>query len=563
MILVGGSVPGVDAPLIRCDDTSVETAYPAHLAEELPREAPEPCGWRVASLFCCAGGIDLGFRSAGLRTVYANDVDARAAETLEANLGHPVDVRDVREVRAADLGLGEVDVVTGGFPCVTFSTAGRRAGVEDTANGVLYLELCRLIAELRPRYFVAENVRGILSANGGAAVKLVLAAFLRLGYRTEYQLVNMADHGVPQTRERVFFVGQRLDQHRGSFQFPRPTHRRRKDKSAPGWLAPAVTLREAIGDLGEPTGSAYGDAAAVAIGAKPMGNYAVGRERTAGEPSVPIVSMGGAAVSVAEPGEPYEDKGYVRTIADADDGDGEPRVWARKKVADHAPNPHTDNFHIAMERRTVGPEGVSPTILAAGEVPGNNSPLIQQSAAPQGRKIAEARASVGESLVAQNDMLDDQARHVDPAERRAAQRAPGDPSYTVRATNGPPIIVRNHEPNEAPEPAEGVVYESARDSSDLGDPALTVPAHSVNTQHFIRDGKPPVGHSAAARRNVGLRRMTVRECARVQSFPDWFEFRGSMFDGYRQVGNAVPPLYARRLAEALLAHDRRGIIGGG
>ena len=146
----------------------------------------------------------------------------------------------------------EVDVLTGGFPCVTFSMAGRRMGVEDTVHGKLYLELCRVISEVRPRYFVAENVQGILSANGGAAVKLVLAAFLRLGYRTSYELVNMAEHGVPQTRMRVIFVGVRLDQWRGSFLFPKKTHRLRDDRKAPKHLRPAVTLREAIGDLPEP-----------------------------------------------------------------------------------------------------------------------------------------------------------------------------------------------------------------------------------------------------------------------------------------------------------------------
>src|ERR1019366_8823974 len=139
-------------------------------------------------------------------------------------------------------------------------------------HGKLYLELCRVIGAIRPRYFVAENVRGILSANGGAAVKLVQAAFLRLGYRASYELVNMAEHGVPQTRERVIFVGVRLDQWRGSFVFPKKTHRLRDDKHADKWLPLARSLRDAIGDLFPPSerlrGMMHGDAAKRAAGKK-------------------------------------------------------------------------------------------------------------------------------------------------------------------------------------------------------------------------------------------------------------------------------------------------------
>jgi DNA (cytosine-5)-methyltransferase 1 len=377
---------------------SVRTDYPAFLERELPRKAPQG-KWRSASFFCGCGGFDLGFRSAGIGTVYANDLYARAAETFEQNLGHKVDVQDVRDVKADTLKLGDLDVLTGGFPCVTFSMAGKRAGVEDSVNGMLYLELCRLISELKPRYFVAENVKGMLSANGGGAIKLVLAAFLRLGYWTYYELVNMADHGVPQTRQRVIFVGIRRDEHRGAFRFPRSSHRRKDDSQALGWLPIARSLREAIGDLPEP----------------------------------------------------------------------------------------------------------------------------------------------GEKLIAQNDMLDDQQRHIEAENRRSKQRAPTDPSFVVRAANGPPIVVADHDK------LAGAGRSSKWNASVRGDGDETTPGITVAAQ----------AGSGAPLHHKGLRRMTVRECARVQSFPDWFSFAGSMSDGYKQVGNAVPPLYAKHLAEALLEYDKR------
>ena len=285
-------------------------SYATLLSSELPREAPPACGMTLASFFCCGGGIDLGFRSAGFRTVFANDIHKAAADTFAANLGHRPLLRNIREVGPADYPAEGADVVTGGFPCVTFSMAGRRAGVTDDENGKLYLELCRVISEIRPRYFVAENVKGMLSANGGMAVKLVLAAFLRLGYRTAFEAVNMADFGVPQARERVIFVGVRLDEWRGSFLFPKRTHRRVDDKGAKRWLPKARTLRDAIGDLPPPgermKGQMYGDAVIVhADGTHrhKKSNYQHPGAKGADKPGLAQVSSGANLLVVEEVGE--------------------------------------------------------------------------------------------------------------------------------------------------------------------------------------------------------------------------------------------------------------------
>ena len=123
--------------------------YPERLARELPQEAPARNGLKLASLFCGAGGVDLGFRSAGWELAYANDYNAEAARSFALNLGHQPEVGDVRAVKGER--IGTVDVLTGGFPCVTFSTAGARAGVNDDIHGKLYLEMCRVITEVQPR----------------------------------------------------------------------------------------------------------------------------------------------------------------------------------------------------------------------------------------------------------------------------------------------------------------------------------------------------------------------------------------------------------------------------
>lgn len=423
-------------------------AYARLLAEELPREAPPRNGQTLASFFCCGGGIDLGFRSAGFETVLANDVHKAAADTFEANLGHKPVLRDVREVGAGDHAGGPVDVVTGGFPCVTFSMAGRRAGVTDDENGKLYLELCRQVEEFKPRYFVAENVKGMLSSNGGAAIKLVLAAFLRLGYRTAYELVNMAEHGVPQTRERVVFVGVRLDEWRGAFPFPRKTRRLARDKAAKLWLPPAVTLREAIGDLPPPgeklVGMMHGDAAAKAAQGHGVSGYQSSQPRHAGQPSHSMVSSQGGV------------------------------LLDEQHAGGHEPNDAPVSPTHAMSKRRAHGGRPSPTVVSEAA---NVQPLVRRS----GSDVVAAR----------------------------------NPDF--------------HNP-----------------MIPAGNPGPTMTAG---------------GQAEALERGGQLRRMTVRECARVQSFPDWYEFKGSQSDGYRIVGNAVPPLYAKRLALALLEYDRRPKLG--
>lgn len=427
-VLSGGHVPGSDAPLVR-GQAAAPGGYAAFLAAELPREAPARSGLRLASFFCGCGGVDLGFRSAGFELAFASDHYAAAAASYASNLGHEPVLRDIREVSDAECPAG-VDVVTGGFPCVTFSMAGRRAGVEDSLNGKLYLELCRVVAACRPRYFVAENVQGMLSSNGGAAVKLVEAAFLRLGYRVQRELVNMAEHGVPQTRMRVLFVGVRLDQWRGSFRFPQPTRRMAADADAPRWLPLARTLREAIGDLPNPAGAmlaAGGAAKQVAEGRPIAGLFSPGRPRTADQPAHPIITEGGTVVG--------------------------------------ARNPQFANPMVDGRRR----------------------------------------------------------------------------SPTITSSEPPEVMVSNHGHNGKPV-SDG--YAMSKRVAHGGRRAPTMVGENNGNVHPLVDG---------------MRRMTVRECARVQSFPDWYELSGTQADGYRQVGNAVPPLYAKALALAILEYDARRI----
>jgi DNA (cytosine-5)-methyltransferase 1 len=162
----------------------------------------------VVSLFSGAGGIDLGFKHAGLNIVWALDNDHDSVETYKKNIGNHAICDDILNV-PSDL-IPDADVVIGGFPCQGFSLANKFRSTDDTRN-TLYLEMLRVIRDKQPKWFIAENVKGILSLGQGKVFERILEDFQDSGYRVTYKLVNMADHGVPQMRKRVVILGTRKD----------------------------------------------------------------------------------------------------------------------------------------------------------------------------------------------------------------------------------------------------------------------------------------------------------------------------------------------------------------
>jgi DNA (cytosine-5)-methyltransferase 1 len=187
---------------------------------------------RVASLFCGCGGTDVGLKGAfdflgkhydanGMEIVYANDIDDNACAIFEKNFGIKPDNRDIRTVASEE--LPEFDILTGGFPCQSFSVVAQnppRLGIKDD-RGMLFFEMCRILRERKPKCFIAENVKGILTANKKAAFPLILQEFENSGYDVKYTVLNAAAYGVPQKRERVIIVGFRKDL-KIDFSFPAP-----------------------------------------------------------------------------------------------------------------------------------------------------------------------------------------------------------------------------------------------------------------------------------------------------------------------------------------------------
>jgi DNA (cytosine-5)-methyltransferase 1 len=175
---------------------------------------------RVASLFSGSGGMDLGFKDAGFDILWANDVNHWACETFKKNFGDHIIEGSITAVKNED--IPECDIVLGGFPCQDFSMIWKRMGLK-TDRGNLYRQFVRVVLAKQPKMFVAENVRGLLSANKGNAVTQIVDDFGKAGYKVNVYPINFADYGAPQLRRRVLIIGVRNDLNK-EFKLPTPTH---------------------------------------------------------------------------------------------------------------------------------------------------------------------------------------------------------------------------------------------------------------------------------------------------------------------------------------------------
>ena len=187
---------------------------------------------KVASLFCGCGGTDVGMQgdfdylgrhydSNNISIVYANDIEKTACDLFEKNFGIAPDNRDIRTVKSDE--IPEFDILTGGFPCQSFSIVAqnpKRLGIKDE-KGMLFFEMCRILRERQPKCFIAENVKGILTANRREAFPLIIKEFEDSGYKVTYKVIRSVEYGIPQKRERVIIVGFRKDLDI-QFEFPCP-----------------------------------------------------------------------------------------------------------------------------------------------------------------------------------------------------------------------------------------------------------------------------------------------------------------------------------------------------
>ena len=196
----------------------------------------------VAVELCAgAGGLARGFGTAGIEIAAAIERNRYAAATYRRNFpGTEVIGEDIRKIsgdtilRKLDIAKGELDVLVAGLPCQGFSESNRRTRTMENPENLLYREVLRFLSDVKPRWFVIENVAGIRTLRSGLFLKKMLEEFSATGYKTKDHVLNAADFGVPQCRRRTFLVGTRLER---EFSFPK------------GGVLRGATVRDAIGDL--------------------------------------------------------------------------------------------------------------------------------------------------------------------------------------------------------------------------------------------------------------------------------------------------------------------------
>lgn len=202
----------------------------------------------IISLFSGAGGLDLGLIQAGHRVIWANDIDKDAVETYKSNIGLHIVCEDIKNIDLSTIPNG--DVVVGGFPCQGFSLANLQRSIDDERNQ-LYKFFYHTIGLKKPKLFIAENVKGILSLGKGEVIKKIIYDFKKANYLTTPYLVNMANYGVPQTRQRVIIIGIREDlADQIDFKFPTETHNKNGDMGMHKW----VTIQQALTHFPDPDG---------------------------------------------------------------------------------------------------------------------------------------------------------------------------------------------------------------------------------------------------------------------------------------------------------------------
>lgn len=203
--------------------------------------------FKVVSLFSGCGGLDLGFIQAGFEVIWANDFFPDAVKTYKKNIGDHIVLGDITKIKSSKI-PDNFDILLGGFPCQGFSIANKNRSIEDERN-FLYREMLRIVKDKKPPFFLAENVKGLLSMHDGKIVEMIVKDFKKLGYDVDYKIVNSADYGVPQQRERILIMGNRLGVKN---EFPKPTHKNNvfnREALIKNKLKPYVTVKDATEHL--------------------------------------------------------------------------------------------------------------------------------------------------------------------------------------------------------------------------------------------------------------------------------------------------------------------------
>lgn len=491
-------------------------------------------------LFAGAGGLSLGLIQAGITVVAAVEWDHDACETYRRNIGDHIIERAIEDVSPDD--LPECDLIAGGPPCQGFSTAGKR-DPNDPRNR-LWLEFYRIVEAKRPAFILIENVLGLLTARNKATLDAITSAFTELGYALTVRRVNTADYGIPQTRGRVFIVGNRLGI---ANPFPPLVNLdkvpRKRDAERQLGLAPYVTVRQALG-FGQPEPS-----------------HTI-RSGAHGQPGWSPRHQGGYALVANDAEAPYAPETEItdevideivqrldRPASTVTNSGRRGRAGSRKHPGHFVPTVRTDHGVIDLDQpsRAIKDGGNRD---ASGHRGGALPPAIPVHDPILDAPAATIRANDGTGSRVKNDI------------RRPHHLVPNieldSPSPTIMGGNREPVrhrlknrIAANRSGSTFDEPSPAIMAEHPPEEHWLADAFDVAPTIQCD-QRVSQPGRHEPGQP-----RMMLRRLTPFECQLLQSFPSDFAFTGTKTSQHRQIGNAVPPGMAAALGRALLAAFRR------
>lgn len=390
--------------------------------------------YKIASLFSGCGGLDLGFIQAGYEVIWANDFFKEAVDTYRNNIGDHIIYGDITQIPSSEV-PDDFDILLGGFPCQGFSVANTKRSMEDERN-FLYKELLRLIKDKQPKFFVGENVKGLLSMQKGQVIKMILEDFRALGYNVEYRLLKASDYGVPQNRERVFIIGNRLGIKNP---FPKITHGLANDLFNDS-LKPYISVKDVVGHLA----NVRTRDKSFELDGKTIYNH------------VARTNVADKFWGRKHPVNQHDICDYLKYWRNKSG-------WSTKKVDEHFGYAHTAGHWFRKD---------------------NNSGSI-----PKPEDWWELKKILGF-----DDKYDKVVTELELKEIKFEQ--------SLRINN----------------------WELPSDTITATGPEI----------HPNRE-----------------RRMSVRECAIIQTFPDDFVFTGSLGNMYKQIGNAVPVLLGKKIAEVI------------
>lgn len=390
--------------------------------------------YKIVSLFSGCGGLDLGFINQGFKVIWANDFFKEAVETYKNNIGDHIVFGDITKISNEEI-PNDFDVLLGGFPCQGFSVANTKRSMKDERN-FLYKELLRVLKDKRPKFFVAENVKGLLSMQKGKIIEMIIDDFKSLGYDVDYRLLKASDYGVPQNRERVVIIGNRLGIKNP---FPIITHGECNNLFNKK-LKPYVSVKEVVGHLAhvrtrEKSFNLNGEIIHNHIARTNVADKFWGRKHKVNQ---------------------HDICDYLKYWRDKSD-------WTTKKIDEHFGYAHTAGHWFRKD---------------------NNSGSI-----PNPKDWWELKKILGF-----DDTYDKIVTEMELKEIKFEQ--------SLRINN----------------------WELPSDTITASGPEI----------HPNRE-----------------RRMSVRECAIIQTFPNDFVFYGSLGNMYKQIGNAVPVLLAEKIAEVI------------